>query len=188
MSVFFEVVDSSAENTYVSIIEEPTPFVWSNTDGTTVVTATSPGLITIGGGGSSVDDVSDSGDGGVGDGGTAANQAPTLALVDPSVTTHEAGTIWQDPGASATDTEDDDAVLTSAIEVTGTVNEDALSTYTLTYDVTDSGGLDAQSISRTVEVVDTTAPVIYLNGATSVSHPVGVDYTDLGAVATDSFE
>ena len=60
--------------------------------------------------------------------------------------------------------------------------------YDLTYDVTDSGGLDAQSISRTVEVVDTTAPVISLNGPSLVSHPVGVDYTDLGAVATDSFE
>ena len=74
------------------------------------------------------------GDGGAGDGGTSANQAPTLALVDPNVATHEAGTAWQDPGATATDAEDDDAALTSAIVVTGSVNK------MMTYDVTDSFG------------------------------------------------
>ena len=111
--------------------------------------------------------------------------------MDPSVTTHEAGTTWQDPGATATDTEDDDATLTSAIVVTGSVNKDALGIYTLTYDVTDSGGLDAQSIShtRTVEVVDTTAPVISFASGVDVDLTVeaGVAYTDAPGVV-DSFD
>ena len=102
------------------------PFKFAPGAGGTVEASTTPGLITIGGGGSSADDGSDSSDGGAGDGGTSSSTAPTLALVDPSVTTHEAGTTWQDPGATATDTEDDDATLTSAIVVTGSVNKDTL--------------------------------------------------------------
>ena len=122
-TIHFAVADSTAENAHVSIGDSPTDFKFAPGAGGSVEALTTPGLITIGGGGSSVDDGSDSGDSGAGDGGTSANQAPTLALVDPSVTTHEAGTTWQDPGATATDTEDDDATLTSiAIVVTGSVN------------------------------------------------------------------
>ncbi len=108
--------------------------------------------------------------------------------MDPNVTTHEAGTAWQDPGATATDAEDDDEALTALIVTTGSVDELTLGTYTLTYNVTDSGGAGAQSISRIVDVVDTTAPVITLNGSATLSHPVGVAFTDPGAVVNDSFE
>ena len=70
----------------------------------------------------------------------------------------------------------------------GLVNVQIIDSYQVTYSAVDASGNAAQTVVRTVNVVDTTAPVISLNGAVSVSHPVGVDYTDLGAVATDSFE
>ena len=98
--------------------------------------------------------------------------------------------VWQDPqGATATDTEDDDATLTSAIVVTGSVNKDTLDT--LTYDVTDSGGLDAQSITRTVEVVDTRLPsgTAFASGVDiDLTVEAGVAYTDVPPGVVDSFD
>ena len=259
-SVTFDVVGATGSSSEVSFTDDPTLRKLASFGGAAPDLKTVNATISIG--------TSEQPGGNAGDGADNTNQAPTLALVDPNVATHEAGTAWQDPGATATDAEDDDATLTSAIVVTGSVNKDTLECYTLTYDVTDSGGLDAQSITRTVEVVDTTAPVISfasgvdidltveagvaytdvppgvvdsfdsnvavvtsgavnvqiidsyqltysavdasgnaaqtvvrtvivadtiapeisLNGAALVSHPVGVDYNDLGAVATDSFE
>ena len=46
-------------------------------------------------------------------------------------------------------------------------------------------GNAAQTVLRTVNVVDTTAPVISLVGQSSVNHPVGQSYVDAGANWTD---
>ena len=45
--------------------------------------------------------------------------------------------------------------------------------HTLSYDYTDVAGNAAQTVLRTVNVVDTTAPVISIVGQSSVNHPVG---------------
>ena len=47
---------------------------------------------------------------------------------------------------------------------TGEVNASKPGTYTLTYNYTDEAGNVAQTVTRTVNVVDTTVPVITLNG------------------------
>ena len=185
-TIYFTVADSSAENTHVSIGDSPTDFKFAPGAGGSVEASTTPGLITIGGGGSSVDDGSDSGDGGAGDGGTTANEAPTLALVGDATVNHEAGTTYSDAGASASDAEDDNTTLTGQITVTGTVDGIILGTYTLTYDVTDSDGAAAQSITRTVNVVDTTPPVITLS-STSMSLNIGDTYV-APTVTVDDFE
>ena len=46
----------------------------------------------------------------------------------------------------------------------------------------------AAPVTRTIEVVDLVAPVIVLNGASSVSHQVGSAYTDAGSTVTDNID
>jgi peptidoglycan/xylan/chitin deacetylase (PgdA/CDA1 family) len=85
----------------------------------------------------------------------APNQTPVVTLSGAASMIVTLGNAFTDPGATATDVED--GIITNAIVVTGGVNTAVLGTYTLTYSVTDSGGLSAVSISRTVTV---TAPVV----------------------------
>lgn len=84
---------------------------------------------------------------------TVKNTPPTIALTgaNPSVVT--VGTTWTEPGATATDLEDGN--ITNNIVITGTVGT-VPGTYTLTYTVTDTGGLTA-STTRTVIVLPSTS-------------------------------
>ncbi len=76
----------------------------------------------------------------------------------------EAGDAYEDGGATASDAEDDDAVLTQQIVVVNNVDVTQLGDYQVTYNVTDSWGRQANEVSRTVSVRDTTKPIIALNG------------------------
>ncbi len=60
----------------------------------------------------------------------------------------------------------------------------ALGTATVTCSATDAAG-NTGSDSATVTVVDTTPPVITLNGSSSVNLTVGASYVDAGATAVD---
>lgn len=77
------------------------------------------------------------------------NTPPTITLIGANPLNITVNTLFVDPGATATDTEDGD--LTNQIVKTGTVNASTTGTYTLTYSVTDSGGLSANA-TRTVVV------------------------------------
>ncbi len=81
--------------------------------------------------------------------GVVVNTPPTITLVGANPIEIFVNTLFVDPGATANDAEDGN--LTSAIVKTGTVNASTTGTYTLTYTVTDSGGLSA-STTRTVIV------------------------------------
>lgn len=61
---------------------------------------------------------------------------PTLTLLGSNPLVWPVGTIWSDPGATATDTSLGD--LTASVMVAGSVNVNVLGTYTLTYSVTDA--------------------------------------------------
>ena len=100
--------------------------------------------------------------------------------------TIEVGTTFTDPGAVATDNYDGD--LTSSIVVSGSVDTSTIGTYTLTYNVSDASGNAAVPVTRTVNVVDTTVPVITLLGDTTVTIEVGATYTDSGATAADNYD
>jgi hypothetical protein len=72
--------------------------------------------------------------------------------------------------------------------VTGSVDTSTVGTYTLSYDVTDTNGNVATTVTRTVNVVDTTVPVITLLGDEVVTIEVGTTYTDAGATALDNYD
>ena len=93
---------------------------------------------------------------------------------------------YDDSGATASDNYDGD--ITSDIVTVNNVNRGTVGTYTVTYNVTDSSGNSADQKTRTVNVVDTTSPVITLVGSASLNVDSGSDYNDAGATASDSFE
>ena len=86
-------------------------------------------------------------------------------------------------GATAWDNLDGDLTASIVINATG-VDTSTVGVYTVFYDVTDSTG-NLGSAIRVVNVVDTTPPVITLNGANPQTIEVGSAYNELGATAWD---
>ncbi|HLL06301.1 MAG TPA: DUF5011 domain-containing protein [Myxococcaceae bacterium] len=75
--------------------------------------------------------------------------------------------------------------LSDRVAISSTVNTAARGLYSVNYRVTDPSGHSAQA-NREVEVVDTRAPALALNGAASMALECGVDsYTEPRAVASD---
>ena len=112
--------------------------------------------------------------------------APVIILIGSNPLTLDVGSAFFDPGYSASDNLDGD--LTSQVQVTGTVNHNALGTYLVRYNVSDSSGNPAAEVVRTVHVVDRTAPVLALLGDNPMSLEFGTPYTEPGYTATDNFE
>ncbi len=111
---------------------------------------------------------------------------PVITLIGSSPVTVECPDIYVDAGATATDDIDGSVPV---IVGGDTVDTSTPGTYVITYDAVDSSGNAAVQVTRTVNVVDTTPPVLTLNGAASVTLECGVDsYTELGATALDACE
>ena len=116
----------------------------------------------------------------------ADQTAPVITLNGSNPIDHEVNTIFTDPGASATDNIDGN--ISSSIGVSGTVNAGAVGSYILTYNVSDSSGNAAATVTRTVNVADTGAPVISILGANPLNHELNTAYTDPGATASDAVD
>jgi hypothetical protein len=101
---------------------------------------------------------------------------PVITLVGAANITLEVHGTYAEPGATVTDNYDTGLTAT----ITGTVDEDVVGDYTLTYACTDSSGNDAIPLTRTVHVVDTTKPFITLNGEATITVEVHGNYTELG--------
>lgn len=119
-------------------------------------------------------------------GGTPDTVKPVITLTGQASMTVETGTSFTDPGATATDDRDGD--ITARIVKSGTVNTAVIGTYTLSYNVSDTAGNAAATVTRTVRVVDTTKPVITLVGSASITIDQGTAYTDAGATARDNYD
>ena len=68
------------------------------------------------------------------------------------------------------------------------VDTSVVEVYQIKYNFTDAGGNSAPELIRTVNIVDTTKPVITINGATTINHQAGTTYTDRGATCTDNHD
>ena len=108
------------------------------------------------------------------------SSAPTVALVGASSITHECHTAFDDPGVTKSDNCDQNVDVTTS----GGFNPDVPGTYVITYTATDDVGNTA-TVQRTVQVVDTTKPVITLNGG-NMTVECHTSFTDPGASASDS--
>lgn len=118
-------------------------------------------------------------------------EPPVITLLGATPLTVQCGTVYVDAGATAQDDVDGNVTarivrtITFGGDVVGAVNTSVLGTYTITYEVTDNAGQVAIPVTRTVDVTDTTAPVITLNGAASLVLECSDTYTEAGATATD---
>jgi len=86
---------------------------------------------------------------------------PVITLTGDNPITIEVGDTFTDPGASATDNYDTEI----SVSVTGTVDNNTVGVYTLTYTATDSSD-NTTTATRTVNVVDTTAPEVICQNIT----------------------
>jgi hypothetical protein len=111
--------------------------------------------------------------------------APVITLTGDATVTLEVGATYTDLGATATDNYDTSVTVTVGGD---TVDTTTVGTYTVTYNASDAAGNNATEVTRTVNVVDSTAPVITLTGDATVTLEVGATYTDLGATATDNYD
>ena len=107
--------------------------------------------------------------------------APVVTLSGPSSVTVECHTSYTDAGATVAD----NCLATPTLTSTSNVNVDVPGTYQVVWKATDAGG-NIHTATRTVNVVDTTKPVITRNGPASLDVLLHSTYVDAGATATDS--
>jgi hypothetical protein len=98
---------------------------------------------------------------------SADTTAPVISLNGSSYVTVEKGSVYQDAGATAYDDVDGD--LSALITTDNPVNTAVAGTYTVRYNVSDAAGNAALEKTRTVHVIDTTAPVILSGGVAEVT-------------------
>lgn len=92
---------------------------------------------------------------------------------------------YEEPGATAVDQCEGDLEVIIGGD---TVDTAVTGTYLITYDVSDSVPLAADTLVRTVNVMDTTGPVITLLAASPVVLDGGAPYIEQGATAWDACE
>jgi uncharacterized repeat protein (TIGR01451 family) len=107
---------------------------------------------------------------------------PTIALNGADPLTVECHTSFTDPGATVTDA---CPLASSEATATGSVDVNTPGTYTIIYTASDAAGNDATPVTRTVNVVDTTPPVITLSGDNPMTVECHTGFTDPGATASD---
>ena len=111
---------------------------------------------------------------------------PTITLQGDKKITLEGGTPFEEPGFTAKIGEED---ATKSVEVSyDAVDTTKVGTYEISYTLSNLKGRNTVTEMRTVEVVDTSAPVITLKGEKSIKIPVGSDYKDAGATAADKVD
>ena len=117
---------------------------------------------------------------------TPNGEIPVITMSGSSPIDVEAGSVYVDDGATAFDAED--GTITGSIVTVNPVDTSILDTYFVTYDVTDSDSNPATTVTRTVNVIDTTPPEITLIGSDPIEVILNDGYVDAGATALDSFE
>lgn len=108
---------------------------------------------------------------------------PELTINGDAHIVLEAGETYAEPGAAATVRGED---ITANIEISE-VDTTKLGTQEVTYRVTNIKGRNPVTATRTVEIKDTTAPVITVTGG-DVTVYLNQTYSEKGATALDSFE
>lgn len=108
-------------------------------------------------------------------------ETPVISLTGDAIVTLEAGDAYVEQGATWTDNRDG----SGAAVPSGSVNNVVVGSYTISYNYTDAAGNAAATVNRTVNIVDTTPPIITLQGFPTVVVEVNGIYNDEGAIWTD---
>ncbi len=111
------------------------------------------------------------------------NVAPIITLTGGNEWTVEVGSTFEEPGYNASDNFDGN--ITKNVKISGQVNTKEKGNYELTYTVNDSSN-NKVAVKRTVKVVDTTAPQIYLKGSNPLSLNLNQNYVEPGYSSIDN--
>ncbi|GAA0858891.1 DUF5011 domain-containing protein [Aliiglaciecola litoralis] len=106
--------------------------------------------------------------------------APDITITGDNPTSVGQNEEYQDQGATAEDAVDGDVAVTTS----GTVDSSTLGEYIITYTASDEAGNQATA-TRTVNVIDVTAPEITVTGNNPATVVQNTEYTDAGATAVD---
>lgn len=110
--------------------------------------------------------------------------APSIALIGSNDTTIEVYNSFNDPGVSVHDNHTPDNKIT--IIKVGLVDISRIGSYPINYSATDSTGNISDTVTRTVNIVDTTAPIISLMGG-HITICVPDTFVDPGYAVTDNY-
>ena len=126
--------------------------------------------------------------------------APVVTVIDPNKYQLEVHSEYVDKGYSAYDKVDKDVTnrikITYQFQAKGTNNwpfvdeldTSKLGTYKIIYTATDKAGNSAKG-TRVVEIVDTTAPLLTLNGEKEITLEAGIEtYQEFGVKVTDNYD
>ena len=102
------------------------------------------------------------------------NTPPVITVTGDNPMTVELGDPYSELGATSNGGE--------TVTPTGSVDTSELGTYIITYSATDASG-NIGTVTRTVNVVDTTAPIITLIGANQMTVVLGGTYLEEGATS-----
>ncbi len=109
---------------------------------------------------------------------------PVITLIGNSTETVVLNSSYSDAGATASDVEDGD--LSGDLVIVNSVDESIIGSYSVTYNVQDSGSLSATQVVRTVNVVSGNLnPVITLIGNSTETVVLNASYSDAGATVND---
>jgi hypothetical protein len=119
---------------------------------------------------------------------TITSTNPIITLIGDNPMTIFQGDSYTEPGFTAVNALGIN--ISDDVSVFGTIVSNIIGTYTLVYDVSDSSGNEAITITRTVNVISTdiVTPTITLLGDASMTLFQGDVYTELGANATDDVD
>jgi len=109
---------------------------------------------------------------------------PKLSLIGDETVIIEVFTPYEDHGANFTDNLDPAKVVYSE----DNFNTSKVGTYVLNYQVSDANGNTSNKLQRTISVVDTTKPLITLNGDEEVTIYQSDMFVDPGASYTDNYD
>ena len=113
--------------------------------------------------------------------------APSITLNGEDLLCLEVHSEYIEKGVSIVLDPHDTITTIDDVVVTGSVDTDTLGEYILTYTVTDRYGKTA-SVTRTIDVIDSQAPVINLNGNSTITLERESEYVELGASVTDNYD
>ena len=109
------------------------------------------------------------------------NEKPIITINGQINVTTTKGSSYTDEGVIISDNID----VNISPDITSDLNVNQVGTYFVTYNATDSSGNSATSVTRTVNVVDVSAPVITILGSNPATLNAGSVYSDAGATAID---
>jgi hypothetical protein len=109
--------------------------------------------------------------------------APIITVLGENPLSLAVGATFSDPGATALDAVDGNV----EVSATGSVNTAVPGSYTIIYTATDAAANTATA-TRTVNVIDITAPVISVSGDNPLYLPVGATFNEPGVNASDAVD